>query len=138
MKIYRACPKNLQWIKECKERDGNRCVLSWSTENLEVHHIVPFAKLLRDLKNSPPAYKKVYEERFWDIENWITISKEVHKAYHIKFWRRNLKAGREDWEEFVEEWKLDNTLLYTIRKEEYIMNNFQWEECLPLWITEVN
>ncbi len=51
--------------KEVKQRDGNKCVQCSSTEELDVHHIVPLSKGGRTVKS-----------------NLITLCKYHHEGKH--------------------------------------------------------
>ena len=57
------------WREAVIERDGNKCTISGRTDNLEAHHVLPKAEM-----NNP--------EKVFDINNGITVNKEVHNDIH--------------------------------------------------------
>lgn len=60
---------NLKWKKSVLERDKHKCAKCGSTEDLNVHHILSFAK---------------YPEARYDIDNGITLCYDCHLAAHGK------------------------------------------------------
>lgn len=56
-----------RWAQEVKRRDGNRCVICGSTDNLDAHHIIP---------------KKDHPEFEFQVENGITLCREHHAMVH--------------------------------------------------------
>jgi 5-methylcytosine-specific restriction endonuclease McrA len=58
-----------EWRKTVLERDGNQCVISGRTDNLQVHHVLPKAEGF-----SP--------EKAFDPDNGITLNFEVHQRVH--------------------------------------------------------
>lgn len=57
------------WREQVLLRDGNKCVITGRTENLEAHHILP--------KSS-----EEFQHHVFDVDNGITICKEVHTFVH--------------------------------------------------------
>ena len=73
-----------------KERDGFKCQLCHSEDNLHVHHKYPFADILRDIieenKDLDPERDKyklyeiiINDKRFTDENNLITYCKDCHQ-----------------------------------------------------------
>lgn len=77
MKI-RASEENQKWRKKCLERDWYKCQITWAIwdwKNLVVHHIIPLSKII---------------EEWWDlfdINNWITLHKDIHNKFHSIYWK---------------------------------------------------
>ena len=73
--------------KRVKKRDGNKCVLTGSTERLEVHHIIS---------------AKTHPELAFEDWNCTTIASWVHRMYHIDFLGGyHVEASKESWLRFV-------------------------------------
>ena len=58
------------WSDDVRRRDGNRCVLCGSAENLNAHHIKPVA---------------LYPECKDDLDNGITLCRKCHHKIHGTF-----------------------------------------------------
>lgn len=56
-----------KWAREVKMRDGNKCVICGSTDNLDAHHIIP--------KNKHPELE-------FKVENGVTLCREHHAMVH--------------------------------------------------------
>ena len=56
-----------KWAQEVKNRDGNRCVICGSTDNLDAHHIIP---------------KRTHPEFEFQVENGVTLCREHHTMVH--------------------------------------------------------
>ena len=79
--------KNAQ--KAGKERDNYTCQITGEVGGrLEVHHIY--------------SYDKHKELRF-EVDNGITISKDIHKLFHSIYGYGN--NTKEQWEEFIKNFK---------------------------------
>lgn len=60
-----------EWSKQVRERDGNKCVICGSTENLNAHHILP-------------KEGKIFKSLMFDLDNGITLCVSHHKfSYEI-------------------------------------------------------
>jgi hypothetical protein len=81
--LIRTSLKYNKWRKGCFIRDSFTCQKCGSKKLLEVHHIVPFSKLMEEVKNklsSLNLYDSAVEyEPLWDISNGITLCKSCHK-----------------------------------------------------------
>lgn len=74
------------WRKSVFERDNFTCQKYWiQWWKLEAHHINNFSE---------------YPELRTSIENWITLSKQAHKEFHKKYWKKN--NTKKQIEEFIE------------------------------------
>lgn len=137
IKEWRALNEYTLWVNKCMTRDGHRCTISWDIENLNVHHIIPLSKLVKDINNAPSHKKQEFIDRLWDINNGTTIEEWIHKEFHSKYNRRNFKAGEKEWNTFKTEWKLNNLCRREYVVKETIVEEFEGERCIPLLITEV-
>lgn len=90
----RNCDKNDTWKRLCRERDGYKCRISGATSNLQVHHYpLTFSEIFTNFLNENLDLNpvddcdKLFElsqnhEQFWDIENGMTITEEIHQKLH--------------------------------------------------------
>jgi len=90
----RNCERAEFWKKACLERDEYKCKISGVNKDLQVHHYPLtfsdiFINFLRENPNLSPINDcdKLFElaqnyEPFWNINNGITISEEMHKKLH--------------------------------------------------------
>jgi len=67
-KRERNCPENREWKKAVLDRDNDTCQKCGTTENLEAHHILPWA---------------LFPELRFEVENGITLCEGCHKYYHF-------------------------------------------------------
>lgn len=77
------------------ERDNYTCQISgqrWG--KLVVHHKKPFALIVDDLDYD--TY--LASEDLWNLDNGVTITEELHKQFHLKYWQTNF--SEDDFEEF--------------------------------------
>ena len=78
------------WRTKCFERDWYTCQISgqkwW---DLVVHHLDQFSIIINDINNN----------LLFDINNWITITKELHNKFHNKYWMNNFTKN--DFYEFL-------------------------------------
>ena len=87
----RSCPEYTQWIKSVLKRDNYRCVKCQVNSNkLEVHHIVPFYKIIDD------NHIKTYEDGLqnallWDVNNGKVLCRSCHMqtdSYRTNQWTK--------------------------------------------------
>jgi len=72
------------WRTNCFQRDNYTCQLSWiKWWELVVHHLNPFSIIISDLDDS----NFLWCEKLFDINNWITISREIHNKFHNEYWK---------------------------------------------------
>lgn len=73
------------WRTKCFQRDLYTCQISgqkwW---DLVVHHLSPFSIIISDLDIE--TYRDC--ELLWDINNWITITRELHNEFHNIYWKK--------------------------------------------------
>lgn len=88
-KIIRESLEYKSWRKACFERDNYTCQITgekwW---DLVVHHIKPFYSLISDIDLED--YKE--DDNLWGIENWITLTKEIHILFHKKYWTKEFSS----------------------------------------------
>jgi len=99
--IIRTSKEYTEWRTKCFERDNYKCQVTWIKWNwdLVVHHLNPFHKLIvntteEDYYNYTPL---------WDIDNWITLLKSIHKEFHDKYWYNNF--SKENFNDFLKEYR---------------------------------
>lgn len=82
--LIRHSYKMRQWISDNFTRDDYTCMVTGIRGGkLVVHHIKPFAKILKE--NNITTYEQAMEcEELWNINNGITLSKEIHQEIHRK------------------------------------------------------
>jgi transposase len=92
----RNCEKAEFWKRACLERDEYKCKISGVNKNLQVHHYpLTFSEIFTNFLREHPDLNpindsnKLFElsqnyEPFWDINNGITISEEMHKKLHTQ------------------------------------------------------
>lgn len=86
--IIRNSLEYKDWRKKCFERDNYTCQITWTTWwKLEVHHLKWFSEIFKE--NNIDLYNWINCEPLWDINNWITLSKEIHTKFHKIYWRTN-------------------------------------------------
>ena len=56
-----------RWAQEVKRRDGNKCVICGSMDDLDAHHIIP---------------KKEHPEFRFQVENGVTLCRAHHAMVH--------------------------------------------------------
>lgn len=88
----RKSPEYRDWRKSCFERDSYTCQITNTVAGeLQVHHINNFADN-QDLR--------------FDVNNGITISKELHELFHSIYGRKN--NTREQLDEFINNYAVTN------------------------------
>lgn len=68
----------VRWRTEVFKRDGFRCIKCDSKTRIQAHHIIPFAKIIRD-NNISKIEDAVTCSLLWDISNGSTLCYECHK-----------------------------------------------------------
>jgi hypothetical protein len=58
-----------EWVQDVMKRDNHTCQISGKTEDLHVHHV-----LMKAESHNP--------EKVFDVENGITLNREVHEKIH--------------------------------------------------------
>jgi hypothetical protein len=75
-----------EWRTNCFKRDNYICQISWIVwGDLIVHHIKWLSEVFKE--NNIDIYNWRNIEVLFDIDNWITINKELHKKFHKKYWK---------------------------------------------------
>lgn len=88
-----------EWRTKCFERDNYTCQISWQKWwNLVVHHLTPYYTLFNDIN-----WKIEYNNLIFDISNWITITDELHREFHLRYSNKNF--SKEDFYKFLNETK---------------------------------
>ena len=86
LKTIRMLPEMYEWRSKVMERDDYRDCFTGIRGNgdLEVHHIVPFSKLLKeyDIKTVEDALSC---KELWDTNNGVTMFKDTHMDHHKKY-----------------------------------------------------
>ena len=91
----------LEWRTKCFHRDRFTCQISWRVWwELVVHHLFPFYIIINDL--SEDTFRD--DEKLFNIDNWITISKDLHNDFHNKYWKKWFT--KEQFITFKEEWQI--------------------------------
>lgn len=98
--------------KYIKERDWNKCVISWDTENLHIHHIITrWAWWTNEYRNLITLSAKVHREK----AHWMELEK-----YRKKFLEYTSQFDRPDyWDEVMYKSKLDEDSQKKLRRKQY-------------------
>jgi hypothetical protein len=86
-KYWRNSAEYKKWKNDCKERDGNKCVVTGHTKRLEVHHL---------------NHSTYFKDQRLSVDNGVTVTRLVHVIFHIfimKGYRK--KCTKKDWDRFV-------------------------------------
>jgi len=76
--------KYRQWVSDVFTRDDYTCMVSGvKGGKIEAHHIKSFALILEE-NNIKTIEDALDCEELWNINNGITLSKEIHKDIHKK------------------------------------------------------
>ena len=78
-----------KYIPLVLERDGHTCKLCGSHDNLQVHHIIPFKYIIKNICDKNPQLNcinninelyqiSIKDEKLNDINNLITYCKDCH------------------------------------------------------------
>ncbi len=82
-KKIRNSKKYLAWVKSVKERDEWVCVWCGGTKDLEVDHIIPFARIIEKIRFEMGS-ENIFENSMkcfllWDKSNGRTLCLECHR-----------------------------------------------------------
>ena len=78
----RSSKEYKEWRTKCFERDNYTCQISWQKWwDLVVHHLEPFNLIITDI-DIDNYYNDI---DLWNIDNWITITKELHNNFHKEY-----------------------------------------------------
>ena len=86
LKTLRMLPEMYKWRSKVMERDDYRDCFTGIRGNgdLEVHHIVPFSKLLKT-HNIKTIEDALSCKELWNIDNGVTMFKDTHVDHHKKY-----------------------------------------------------
>ena len=84
--VRQTTPKERLWRAQVLERDGHRCKVCGSQNNLQAHHIIPWSATCDG------------DELRHDINNGITLCRDCHLMAHEGNWKRHSGS---DVEEFL-------------------------------------
>ena len=87
--LLRRSSKYSEWRQQCFIRDDfvcHKCGVKGG--NLEVHHIIPFHRLLKESRICMPLFS-IYDAAIsytpmWDIKNGITLCKKCHRKINSR------------------------------------------------------
>lgn len=83
----RLMHEHRKWMDAVKECDG-RCLRCGSTENLEAHHIIELADLLK--RHGITTREQARETaELWDLNNGETLCRRCHYAHHGRTYRED-------------------------------------------------
>ena len=122
--------KYMIWKNAVWESHNGKCVATWRTSDIDVHHIKPFCKLLKEWENNIGwYYEEVFENKVWELSNWVPLTKHLHIKLHSELWMDY--SVEEFWE-----WVEDNRNTYKSWDEE-IKNITLWDseelEIITTW-----
>jgi len=83
--VIRGSDKNDSWRFSCMERDWFRCRVTWKKWDIVVHHLQSF----KSLAEWHDKYSFLDDERLFDINNWITLDRKIHKEFHSIYWNKS-------------------------------------------------
>jgi hypothetical protein len=86
LKTLRMLPEMYEWRSKVMKRDDYRDCFTGIRGNgdLEVHHIIPFSKLLK-INNIKTVEESLLCKELWDVGNGITMFKDTHSDHHKKY-----------------------------------------------------
>jgi hypothetical protein len=86
LKTIRELPEMYEWRSKVMKRDDykDRFTGECGNGDLEVHHIIPFSKLLKKY-NIKTVEDALSCKELWDIENGVTMFKDTHMEHHKKY-----------------------------------------------------
>ncbi|RLC89096.1 MAG: hypothetical protein DRJ03_00640 [Chloroflexi bacterium] len=91
----RHCEKAEYWRRACMERDDYKCRVTGDTGRLEVHHYpAGFSKIFNTFLKGYSELNPIVDcdqlfelsqsfEQFWDIDNGMTVTADIHKRLHM-------------------------------------------------------
>jgi hypothetical protein len=91
----RNCERAKFWQRACMERDDYKCRISEEKGQLQVHHYPKsFSKIFNEFLAQYPDLNPIKDcdklfqlsqghEQFWDIDNGMTVTIEMHKKLHM-------------------------------------------------------
>lgn len=92
----RHCEKGRHWIRDCMKRDDYTCAITGVRgKKLNVHHKKEFSKIYEEFLQKYAHLDPIIDceqlfnlsqdhEEFWDVENGISICKEIHQMMHTQ------------------------------------------------------
>lgn len=101
------------WKESCKQKDGNRCVLTGAKDNIEIHHQYLLDNIIRDsLDELNLDLKEIYSreeanlirDKVIELHNkhrlGVCLNKSLHTLFHIKYGKKD--CGETEFDEFTE------------------------------------
>lgn len=83
--IRKSTPEYKSWVNSCLHVNKYTCFISGQVGgNLNVHHIIPLAKLLTLYNINKENYKS-YSSHLFSISNGIVLTEAIHRQVHIKY-----------------------------------------------------
>jgi len=97
---FRQLDEYKKWHMDCLRRDWFKCRICKSKKNLEVHHRIPFRKLLIEFLKEYNQFSPLEDREtlirlafnyklFWNIDNGITYCRKHHRSVEMKLRIRN-------------------------------------------------
>lgn len=96
MEQIRKCWKYRQWRSDIFHRDNYMCLKTCiKCKILCAHHIKSFNQIIKE--NKITTLQEALDcEELWDIDNGITLCKEVHEEFHKKYGDINTQKQLEE------------------------------------------
>lgn len=103
--------KRTQWFKQTRLVNGNKCVITGTTKNTEVHHIINFKTILNETLNELGLSKNSFSfNELWKIKrlffikqerygHGVLFSKKIHILFHSIYGKEN--NTKEQIDEFI-------------------------------------
>lgn len=101
---WRRTREYRRWVKDCRKRDGNKCVITGATGRLHVHHL---------------DHATYFPNKKFDVNNGVTVHRLVHTLFHIFMmggYRK--KCTRKDWKRFTRLFKYINMISKLIYRKQ--------------------
>jgi len=107
-KAIRVMRNYLEWRSSVLERDNYHCQNCGDNESLEVHHIIQFAKIVKEFGITTPEQARNCKA-LWDIGNGITYCRKCHilidenigKSFLSKENKLNNIGGTKKWDKIT-------------------------------------